>query len=257
MQVGLLGRVNPIYSLARSFVRSGAIRDVVSMRTHAHDKTSWRSPANDPVREKELNWRLDPEVSLGLAGELGVHQFDVLHWFTGRYPERVAGTGGVLAWKDGRTVPDTVECRLAFPGGQTASFGASLGNSYEGTYELLAGTMGTVKLAWTAGWLFKEADAPTQGWEVYANRQTFHKDEGITLIADATKLAAQGKLQEGVGLPQPPLYYGVEAFLMSVTEEKPVACGVEEGVRATSVAIAAAEAVRSGNEVAVELEDEG
>jgi hypothetical protein len=49
--------------------------------------------------------------------------------------------------------------------------------------------------------MFKEADAPTQGWEVYANRQQFHNDEGITLIAGATKLAEQGKLKEGVGLP--------------------------------------------------------
>ena len=31
--------------------------------------------------------------------------------------------------------------------------------------------------------MFKEADAPTQGWEVYANRQQFHNAEGITLIA--------------------------------------------------------------------------
>ena len=31
--------------------------------------------------------------------------------------------------------------------------------------------MAAIKLAWSHGWVFKENDAPTQGWEVYANRQ--------------------------------------------------------------------------------------
>ena len=49
--------------------------------------------------------------------------------------------------------------------------------------------MGTIKMAETFGWLFKEADAPTQGWEVYASREKFHSEEGITLIADASQNA--------------------------------------------------------------------
>jgi hypothetical protein len=83
-------------------------------------------------------------------------------------------------------------------------YNATLANSYEGMHELFRGTNASIKLAWSHGWMFKEADAPTQGWEVYANRQQFHNDEGITLIAGATKLAEQGKLKEGVGLPYTP-----------------------------------------------------
>ena len=45
--------------------------------------------------------------------------------------------------------------------------------------------------------MFKEADSPTQGWEVYANRQTFHNDEGITLIADATAARLAGQAEGG------------------------------------------------------------
>jgi hypothetical protein len=108
--------------------------------------------------------------------------------------------------------------------------------------------MGTFKLAWNAGWLFKEADAPTQGWEVYANREQFHNDQGITLIADATKLAAQNKLKEGVGLPESPLYYAVADFLKSALEGKPVVCSAQEGYRAGVVAIAAHKALESGAE---------
>ena len=41
------------------------------------------------------NWRLDAEVSLGLPGEVGIHQFDAFHWFVGGYPTRVRGGGSV------------------------------------------------------------------------------------------------------------------------------------------------------------------
>ena len=254
-QTGFQGRANPVYALARSFVRAGAIRSVFQMRAQFHQKTSWVTPSPDPAREKLLNWRLDPAVSTGLIGEIGAQQFDVVHWFTGKYPKSVRATGGVLAWEDGREVDDTVHTEFMFEGGARFDWDATLGTSYEGQYELLMGTMGTVKLAWSHGWMFKEADAATQGWEVYANRQQFHNDEGITLIAEATKLAAQGKLKEGVGLPHPALYYALEDFLTSVTEGATVACSAEEGLRATAIALRANEALHSGDEVAIPEED--
>lgn len=254
-QTGMQGRANPVYALARSFAATGAIRDVIAMRAQFHRKTSWRTPSPDPERELLLNWRLDPAVSLGLIGEIGTHQFDVLHWFVGQYPEAVRATGRVAAWKDGREEHDTVHCALRFPGGARLDWDATLGNSYEGQYELLLGTMGAIKLAWSHAWMFKEADAPTQGWEVYANRQQFHNDEGITLIAGATKLAEQGKLKEGVGLPHPSLYYALEAFLGSVTEGEPVVCSAAEGLRALAVAVRAREALASGEEVAITKDD--
>ena len=258
-QTGMQGRSNPIYKLARSFYRSGAIRDAVSMRAQYHKKTSWRNPARNPADEAALNWRLDPEVSLGLVGEFGTRQFDVFHWFHNRYPVAVSGGGSIRLHDDGRSVPDTVSCELVFPDGVRLHYSATLANSFDGDYELIHGTMGALKLAWNAGWMFKEADAPTQGWEVYANRQQFHNEQGITLIADATKLAAQEKLKEGVGLPNPPLYYSVYDFLQSVTEGLPVACSAQEGLRAAAVAIAAQRAVSTGEAVAIDadqLEDE-
>ncbi len=254
-QAGFQGRSDPVYTLAQSFVRAGAIRDIFQMRAQYHHKTSWVTPSTDPEREKLLNWRLDPELSTGLAGEIGAQQFDVVHWFTGKYPERVRATGGVLAWQDGREVADTVHAEFLFPGGARLDWDATLGNSFEGQYELLYGVMGTVRLAWTHGWMFKEADAATQGWEVYANRQQFYNDEGITLIADATKLASQGKLKEGVGLPNPPLYYALESFLLAITEGAAPACGAEEGLRATAVALRAQQALIEGDEVTIPEDD--
>ena len=45
-------------------------------------------------------------------------------------------------------------------------------------------------------WMFKESDAPLLGWEVYARKDNFHKETGIALVANATKLVAQGEQAE-------------------------------------------------------------
>lgn len=255
LAVGMQGRSNPIYGLARSFVRAGAIGPVSGMRAQMHKKTSWRTPVADASEERALNWVLDPDVSLGLVGEFGVQQFDVLHWFLEAYPTKVRARGSIQLHDDGRTLPDTVATELVFPGGQVLAWDATLANSFDGQHELMCGSMGTVKLAWNAGWMFKEADAPTQGWEVYANREQFHDEQGITLIADATKLAAQNKLKEGVGLPNPPLYYALEDFLASALDGEPVVCSAEEGLRALAVGLATVRALREGGEVEVAPSD--
>jgi len=222
------------------------------MRAQSNEKTTWRSPAPDPAREKALNWRLDPEVSIGLPGELGTHQFDTFNYFREVYPTSVRGTGGVMLHRDGRAVYDTVAALLEYGDNTALQYGATLGSSFESTHEVFLGSNATIKLAWSHGWMFKEADAPTQGWEVYANRQRFHDQEGITLIADATKLAAQGKLTAGVGLPNPPLYYGVTDFLKSVTEGTPVVTGVGEGARATVVGSLTHQAVQRDEPVVID-----
>jgi predicted dehydrogenase len=224
----------------------------VSVRAQHHRKTTWRAPASDPKRSAELNWRLDPARSIGLAGELGTHQFDVIHWYTGQYPTAVRGSGTIRLHDDGRTMPDTIWCDLTFPDGVHLQYQATLANSFEGRYEVFHGINSAIKLAWTAGWMFKEADAPTQGWEVYANRMQFHNDEGITLIADATKLAAQGRLKDGVLLPNPPLYYALSDFLRSALEDQPAVCSAHEGLRATAVGVLAHQAVMSGDTVNID-----
>lgn len=253
-QAGLQGRSNPIYKLARTFFVTDSVRDLVSLYGQCNQKSSWRQPAPTPEQEKARNWRLDPALSHGLAGELGPHQFDVFHWYTGRYPVRVFGTGGIRFWEDGRPaeMPDTIALTMMFEDGSTLQYGATLANSFGGKHEVLFGSNAAIKLSWGHGWMFKEHDAPTQGWEVYANRQRFYDDEGITLIADATQLASQGKLKEGVGLPNSSLYYALADFIKSVTEGTPVACSADEGLRATVVGIKADEAVRGGGLVEID-----
>ncbi len=247
--VGLEGRSNPIYKLARTFFRSDAVRDLVAVEAQQYQKTSWRVPSSDPSREKELNWRLDPAITLGLAGEWGVQALDVAAWYTDKKPIAVSGLGSIRLHNDGRTIADTIAMNVQLEGGAIINYHASLANSFAGRHELLRGTNAAIKLAWTHGWMFKEADAPTQGWEVYANRQQYHNDEGITLIADATKLASQGKLKDGVGLPYTSLYYAIWDFAESIAKNKQPACDAEAGAASTIVAIKAAKAVATGETV--------
>jgi predicted dehydrogenase len=251
-QAGFQGRSNPTYKRAQPLVRT-ELRDLVSMSGHWHRKTSWRFPAGAGDSETQANWRLDPAVSTGLAGEVGAQQFDVAHWWRGSYPVRAVGRGSVRHHKDGRTVADTIDLDLIWADGVVMRYSASLANSYGGQFEVVNGVNGSIRLAWTHGWLFKEADAPTQGWEVYATRQQIFDQEGIVLIANATQLAEQGNLQAGVGLPHPSLYYALMDFLKSVTEAAPVACSMAEGARASIVGIQANQAIVSGKEVAITI----
>jgi hypothetical protein len=138
---------------------------------------------------------------------------------------------------------------LLWEDGSVLRYDATLANSYGGQTETLYGVNATIRLAWTNAWLFKEADAPTQGWEVYATRQQHFGVEGIVLMANATQLAAQGDLKKGGGLEHPPLYYALADFVKSVAENAPVACSAEEGARASIVGILANQAVTTGKPV--------
>ncbi|HSL69038.1 MAG TPA: Gfo/Idh/MocA family oxidoreductase [Longimicrobiales bacterium] len=242
-QAGLTLRSNPTYQRARSLVRSASVRDVVSLYAQNHRKTSWRFPAPDRALEQAFNWRLDPAVSIGLAGEWATHQIDVMTWLRNQAPVRVQGSGSIRLHDDGRKIADTIALQLAWADGVIMSYDATLANSYGGAFEVLHGTHAAIRLAGTHGWLFKEADAATQGWEVYATRQQFHNEEGIVLVADATKLAAQDRLKQGAGLEHPPLYYALADFIRSFAEGASVAATAAHGLQATLIGISANEAV--------------
>jgi predicted dehydrogenase len=250
-QGGLYARSNPLYRRAWSLVRSDTVRDVVSLYAQHNRKTSWRFPAPERGLERATNWRLDPAVSIGLPGELGTHQFDVALWFRGRSPHRVIGSGAIRLHDDGRELADTVNLTLQWDDGVVMQYHATLANSHGGQFEVLHGTNGALRLAGSHGWMFKEADAATQGWEVYATRQQFHGEDGIVLAADATQLAAQGRLAAGGGLEHPPLYYALADFARSILEQAPVACSADDALSATLVGIAAHEAVARSDAVEI------
>ena len=250
-QAGLPYRTEPQHRGVFQFIRSGAIGRASGARAQWHRKMSWRRASATPAREKELNWRLDRAVSTGLVGEVGIHQLDAAAWIFTGLPVAVSGQGQVMQWRDGREVADTVQAIFEYADGMRLTWHGSLANSFDGEYSLYYGRDGTVMMRDAKGWLFKEVDAPLLGWEVYARKDRFYREEGVALVADATKLAAQGidptKDDPNV---ESPLFYALEEFIDNVLNGPfPPAAGYKQGYDATVLALRANEAVAGNTRV--------
>jgi hypothetical protein len=166
----------------------------------------------------------------------------------------MTGFGQVVLWRDGRTVPDTVQVVIEYPSGVRMVYDATLTSSFDGAYDMFYGSDSTIMLRDSKGWMFKEVDAPLLGWEVYARKDTFYREKGIALVANATKLEAQG-LDPAADDPnvETPVYYGLEAFFdnLALGPYEPVA-NYRVGFEATVVAIKANEAVNQKKRIEVD-----
>jgi predicted dehydrogenase len=214
-QAGLNLRSDPQRKFLLPFVRIGATGQNIKTRAQWHKKTSWRRTAPNAERETELNWRLRKEVSTGLVGEVGSQQIDTMNWFLNKRPVQVTGFGGILFWQDGRDVEDTAQAVFQYADGSTFNYEACIATSFDSEYEILYGSDAAIMLRGNKAWLFKEADSPLLGWEVYARKEQFFGETGIALVANATKstTTAQSKGQDEAAYTDPALYFALEAFL--------------------------------------------
>jgi predicted dehydrogenase len=227
-QSGLQLRADPQRHFLVPFIRSGAIGTSLSARAQYHKKQSWRATSPKPEREKELNWRLSKETSSGLVAELGSHAIDQAAWFLNAQPVAVSGFGSIAFWKDGRDVPDTIQAILEFPGGVIMNYDATLANSFDGDYAMFYGTDAAVMLRESKAWLFKEVDSPLLGWEVYASKETFYKETGIVLKANASKsVQANASQAQESPFSNTPLFSGLQVFLKNGTD---LTAGVEAAI---------------------------
>ncbi len=217
-QAGLQMRADPQRHFLLPFIRSGAIGQPVMARAQWHKKQSWRATSPNPEREKAINWRLDRALSLGLTGELGIHPVDQATWFLNARPIAVSGYGTIAFWKDGRDAPDTEQVIFEFPGGLNLIFDATLANSFDADYEILYGSDAAVMMRESKAWMFKEVDSPLLGWEVYAKKETFYKETGIMLVADASTKPPSDQPQEEVPYTNTPLSYSLANFLRSASD---------------------------------------
>jgi predicted dehydrogenase len=253
-QCGLKYRSNPQHRNVFQFIRSGAIGRGAGARAQWHRKLSWRRASATTARERELNWRLDAALSPGIIGEIGIHQVDTAGWILHGRPVAVTGSGQLLHWRDGRSVPDTIQAVFEFDSGVHLTYTAMLANSFDGEYDMFYGSDGTVMLRDSKAWLFKEVDAPLLGWEVYARKDRFFREVGVAMVADATKLEAQGidptKDDPNV---ETPLYYALEEFLdNNVNGPFPPSAGYAHGYQATVVALKANEAITGNTRVVID-----
>ncbi len=240
-QAGLQFRSDPQFYHLANFVRTGVLGKTTKARSQSQKKQSWRVTSPNPDREKEANWRLDPELSVGLIGEIGVHQLDLAGWYLAGRPKAVTGFGSLIQWtEDGRTMEDSVQAVFEYAGGVLHSQEITITNSFDSDYDIFYGSDSAIMVRDRKAWMFKESDAQLLGWEVYARKETFYKESGIVLGADATKLSAadkkqaqgavQGQTQTGTVTPvedESALSFSLRRFL---TNSLLVGTGVEDFV---------------------------
>jgi predicted dehydrogenase len=277
-QAGLQLRSDPQRHFLVPFIRSGAVGQFASARAQWHKKASWRATSPNPEREKALNWRLNKESSVGLIGELGIHQVDQAAWFLNSRPKTVTGFGTIALWKDGREVPDTIQAVLEYADGVCLNYDATLANSFDASYELFFGSDAAVMIRDTKAWMFKEVDSPLLGWEVYAKKEIFYKETGIALIANASKAVPANEQQSPDDqIKSTPVFNALQNFIRNAADltaraedmkeslgevdkdelakvPRRAAAGFTEGYAATVTVIKANEAILSGKPVELKPE---
>jgi len=131
-------------------------------------------------------------------------------------------------------------------------YDATLVNSFDDTYDVFQGSNAAVFMRGERAWMINEASATLDGWIVYARKEKVGNNVGIALVADATKLLALGKEPGKDGFIDPGktmLYYGLDAFLKSIQDNKPSDAGPVEGFQATVTALKINEAILTGTKI--------
>jgi len=178
MQVGLQQRSGEHFKEAkREFFDSGKIGKVTMVRTWWHGNTyhlrkpnfkdqpaglDWKAFLG-PVKYRPFdahqfyNWRAYLDFGGGQITDLFTHWIDVVHWFTGEdLPVTANAAGGVYAYNDGRTAPDTISIQLEYPSNWLATFDATLAPGARGASIEFVGTGGRLQID-RGGYTFQEA----------------------------------------------------------------------------------------------------
>ncbi len=109
-----------------------------------------------PFDEKRFfRWRNYTDYGTGMSGDLFVHLFSSLHFITSsKGPNKIASTGGLRYWEDGREVPDVLLGMFDYPDTEShPAFNLSLRcNFVDGTsgstYLKIVGSKGSMDVTW-------------------------------------------------------------------------------------------------------------
>lgn len=165
-QVGMQQRSGIHYLAAKKeYLDTGKLGKITLARTWWHGNGYHLRKAPDSLREQPsnldwahflgpvkwrdwdpqqyYNWRAYLDFGGGQVTDLFTHWIDVVHMFMGQdIPKAAAAAGGVYAYKDGRTAPDTINVLLDYPSEFTATFEATLVPGITGAAVELSGTEG-------------------------------------------------------------------------------------------------------------------
>ncbi len=165
-QVGMQQRSGIHYLRAkREYLDTGKLGKITLARTwwHGNSYHLRKAPASlqnkpsnldwahflGPVKWRDwdpqqyYNWRAYLDFGGGQVTDLFTHWIDVVHMFMNQdVPKSSVAAGGIYAYKDGRTAPDTINVLLEYPGEYTATFEATLVPGIRGAGIEMCGTEG-------------------------------------------------------------------------------------------------------------------
>ena len=132
------------------------IPDDASEETVDWDRFLGEAPTLPFDATRFFRWRNYRDYGTGVSGDLFVHLFSSLHFIVSSLgPTRIAATGGLRFWKDGRDVPDVMLGMFDYPETEThPPFNLSLRVNFSdgtsgSTVLRLVGTEGALDIGWT------------------------------------------------------------------------------------------------------------
>jgi predicted dehydrogenase len=165
-QVGMQQRSGSHYLRAKEeYFKTGKLGKITLARTwwHGNGAHLQKAPASMQTKPSNLDWArflgpvkwrdYDPQqfwnfrayldFGGGQVTDLFTHWIDVVHMFMDQdNPISAVAAGGVYAYKDGRTAPDTINAVLEYPSGWSATFEATLAPGIKGAAVEVCGTEG-------------------------------------------------------------------------------------------------------------------
>lgn len=105
------------------------------------------APRRDFSVTRMFQWRLFLEYSGGPLTDVGPHEMCAVYkMLNAGFPSKVAATGGRFHWNHERTVPDTMDVLIQYPGGYTVALLESFVNNHFPIEKVIRGSEGTARL---------------------------------------------------------------------------------------------------------------
>ncbi|MGQ9731550.1 MAG: Gfo/Idh/MocA family protein [Candidatus Zipacnadales bacterium] len=234
VQMGTQRRGDGKYEGAKQFIKSGALGRITYGEIYEPlFQQRWRIPgAETSLTEKDTIWseflayapyepfnarkyrefRLFWPYSSGCFCQWMSHKIDLVNWVLDEIPCSAVAWGGLYAWPDGRTNPDTVQCLLEYPSGCMVTYHMRLGNGANGRGITLYGTNGTMELE--AGLAYGDGGGGTITLVEPGNPNTAFQVDQSTVLPS--------KKEGGVRWESPPDVDHMQDFLRCVrTRQQP------------------------------------
>ncbi len=256
VQVGTHRRVSPHNLSAREFIRSGKIGKIGAIKCFVYSGDGEEKPTANAEPPKELDWnfwcgpapmrpfnkKIHPfghrqflDYANGQLGDWGIHWIDQALWITGaQHPKTVFSTGGrsikgsPINASDAQTTdaPDHQIAAYQFDDfsltWEHRQFAGDTSTKHQPFGVHFYGTKGTFHLGWQDGWTFYPSDP---------KHPTVHEDSKFT-----------GEFQDNV----PELW---RDFLDAIAKNRPPACDIESGHRATTAALLGIVSLKLGRSI--------